>query len=103
MAAGFTVMRTETTHFARAQPAVSPQRSMTVCNRTSNKVRMPVPSAALTMEECREAFPLAGNRASAGDSMAAEDFTEVVATEVVATGSSIKSGPTKINDMEKDL
>jgi hypothetical protein len=96
VAAGFTAIHTEATHFAPALPAVLAHRSMMVCNHTSSKVCMPVPSAALTMEECREASPLAGNRASAGDSTAVEAFTEEEATEVVVAGSSIKSVPTKL-------
>jgi hypothetical protein len=57
---------------------------------TASLVPTLVHSAALIMEESREASPLAGSPASVGASMAAEAFTvAVVVTAAVAAGSSV--------------
>ena len=50
---------------------------MDLRRRMSSLVVIPARSAALIMEELREGFPLAGSRASAADSTAAEVSTAV--------------------------
>lgn len=76
--------------FAPTLPAreVSARRSTASRNRTSSKVAVPVHSAALTMEESREASPLAGNRALVGASTAVE-VSMAEATEEAATGNPV--------------
>src|SRR5216684_195704 len=71
---------------AAALPAgeVSARRSMGSRHHTPSQVRIPVHSAALIMEESREAFPHGGSRASV------EVFTvAAVVTLAVVTGNSV--------------
>jgi hypothetical protein len=77
---------------AAALPAgeVSARRSMGSRHHTPSQVRIPVHSAALIMEESREAFPHGGSRASVEVSTAAEAFTvAAVVTVAVVTGNSV--------------
>src|SRR5437588_532220 len=71
-----------------AQPAreASPRRSMDSRRNTASRVHIPAHSAALIMEESREASPLAGSRALAEASMgAAVSMAAEVVTEEAVT------------------
>jgi hypothetical protein len=80
----------EQADFTAEEREDSPVASMDSRRRMPRPVRIPVHSAALIMEESREASPHEGSRAPVEVSTAAEAFTvAAVVTAAVVTGNSV--------------